>query len=164
VAARANRRSFTLSFQSGSSGVRVAAKKKSMTKASDSDGVDAYLKNLKHPLADLVKALRKTILAVDAKIGEEIKWNAPAFFYAGELKDSDPKEYRRYLVILNLFKKDALRLVFWRGDRVKDESGFLEGEYPDGRRLAILSSTADLTAKKKLLVASIKQQLKHIHD
>jgi hypothetical protein len=142
----------------------VAATKKSTTKASDSDGVDAYIKGLKHPLAGLVKTVRKAILAVDANIGEEIKWNAPAFFFTGVMKDSDPKEYRRYLVILNLSKKDALRLVFWRGDRVKDKSGFLEGDYADGRRLAILSGTADLTKKKKALVSSIKLQLKHIHD
>ena len=142
----------------------MAAKKRSTTKDSDSAAVDAYIKNLEHPLANLVKAVRKTILAADSKIGEEIKWNAPAFFFSGEMKDSDPKEYRRYLVVLNLFKKDALRLVFWRGDRVKDKSGFLEGDYADGRRLAILSSTADLTSKKKILVSSIKLQLKHIHD
>ena len=102
----------------------MAAKKKTAkTKASDSDSVDAYLKNLKHPLVDPVKAVRKTIL-----------------------------------------KKDALRLVFWRGDRVDDESGFLEGDYPDGRRLAILSGAADLASRKKALVSAVKTQLKHIHD
>jgi hypothetical protein len=67
----------------------VAAKKKSSkTRASDSESVDAYIKNLKHPLAELVRAVRKTILGVNAKVGEEIKWNAPAFFFTGEMQDS----------------------------------------------------------------------------
>jgi hypothetical protein len=148
----------------------VAAKKsapkarKSTAKTSDSDSVDAYVRNLKHPLVDLVAALRKTILAINPDIGEEIKWSAPAFFFAGEMQPSDPKEYRPYLVIFNLFKKDAVRLIFGRGDRVKDKSGFLEGDYADGRRLAMFASSKELTTKKKLLVNVIKTQLQHLHD
>ena len=138
--------------------------KKATAKTSDSGGVDAYIKNLEHPLVDLVAALRKTILAIDPNIGEEIKWNAPAFFFSGEMRPSDPKEYRPYLVILNLYKKDAVRLIFWRGDRVEDKSGFLEGDYADGRRLAMFASGKELTAKKQLLVNVIKTQLQHIHD
>jgi hypothetical protein len=99
------------------------------TKPSDSMSVDAYMAALKHPLAALASEVRKTILATHRSIGEEIKWNAPAFFYTGAMKPFNPKEYRRHLVVFNFFRKDALRLVFWHGDRAEEATGFLEGAY-----------------------------------
>jgi len=53
--------------------------------------VDAYMEKLKHPLADLAEEIRRTILAADSSIGEEIKWNAPAFFYTGPMKPFNPR-------------------------------------------------------------------------
>jgi hypothetical protein len=131
-------------------------------KASESQAVDAYLKALKHPLAALAQSLRRAILAADKSIGEEIKWNAPAFFYTGALAPFDPKEYKRHLVVFNFFRKDCIRLVFWRGDVAQDESGLLEGDYPDGRRLAHFSSVKELTARKKALAAVLKAQLRRV--
>jgi hypothetical protein len=133
-------------------------------KASDSEAVDAFLQGHKHPLIGLAKALRRTILAAAPDVGEEIKWNAPAFFFSGPMTPFDPKEYRRYLVVFNLHKKDCIRLVFWHGDRANDRSGLLQGEYPDGRRLASFSSLKDLESRKKALVAALKAQLKHLRD
>ncbi|MBK7783115.1 MAG: hypothetical protein IPJ57_01270 [Gemmatimonadetes bacterium] len=66
--------------------------------------------------------MRRAILAADARIGEEIKWNAPAFFYTGPMAPFDPKEYRRHLVVFNFYRQDGLRLVFWHGDRAKDRT------------------------------------------
>jgi hypothetical protein len=135
-----------------------------ITKASDPEAVDVFLGRHKHPLVDLAKALRRTILAVSPAIGEEIKWNAPAFFFSGPMKPFDPKEYRRHLVVFNFYRNNCIRLVFWHGDRANDKSGLLEGAYPDGRRLAKLSSLAELRSKKKALVAALEAQLRHIHD
>jgi hypothetical protein len=132
------------------------------TKASDPEAVDAFLRRQKHPLIGLAKALRRAILIAAPGIGEEIKWNAPAFFFSGPMKPFDPKEYRRHLVVFNLYRKDCIRLVFWHGDRANDKSGLLLGEYPDGRRLATFSSLKDLESKKKALVAALKAQLKHL--
>jgi hypothetical protein len=56
------------------------------TKASEREKVDAYMGRLKHPLARVVEELRRIILSSDKEIGEEIKWNAPTFFYAGKMK------------------------------------------------------------------------------
>src|SRR5215831_8369932 len=114
------------------------------TRPSDSEAVNAYSKSLKHPLAGLVTKVRQAILSAHSSIGEEIKWNAPAFFYTGPMAPFNPKEYKRHLVVMNLYRKDRLRLVFWHGDRVNDKSGFLQGDYADGRRLAELSSVEDL--------------------
>ena len=98
------------------------------TKPSEPEKVDAFIKRLKHPLKDVVVSLRKIILEADSEIGEEIKWNAPTYFYTGEMEQSDPKLYKRYLIVFNLFKKDCIRLVFWGGAKVSDMSGFLQGD------------------------------------
>jgi hypothetical protein len=132
------------------------------TKPSDPALVDAYLKKLKHPLAALASRIRATILAADSRIGEEIKWNAPAFFFTGPMEPFDPKEYRRHLVVFNFYRKDCIRLVFWHGDRAKDKSGFLDGTYPDGRRLAALSSVEELQRRKAALVSVLTAQLRHM--
>jgi hypothetical protein len=129
------------------------------TKPSEPDRVDEYLQKLKHPLVEVIEALRQIILSADRKIGEEIKWNAPTFFYAGEMRPSNPKEYKRYIVVFNLYKKDCIRLVFPSGAKVKDKSGFLEGNYADGRRLAMFHDMNDVKSKKKALQGVIKTWL-----
>jgi hypothetical protein len=137
------------------------AEKKS-TKPSEPDKVDEYLDRLEHPLAEVVEALRRVILKVDPSIGEEIKWNAPAFFYTGEMKPFNPKEYKRYLVVFNLFRKDCIRLVFWHGAKVKEHFGLLEGDYADGRRLAMFYSLQDVKSNRTKLKKILKQQLQSI--
>ena len=132
------------------------------TKPSDSAAVDAYMRALTHPLAELAAAVRRAILAADPSVGEEIKWNAPAFFYTGAMEPFDPKEFRRHLIVFNFYREDCIRLVFWHGDRANDTSGFLEGTYADGRRIAKLSSMGDLRARAKTLVAVLRSQLKHL--
>lgn len=132
------------------------------TKPSDSAAVDSFMKKLDHPLKALVEATRQAILAADKGIGEEVKWNAPAFFFTGPMAPFGPKEFRRHLVVFNFLRKDSIRLVFLRGDLAKDTSGLLEGAYADGRRIATLTSAAELKAGKKTLVAALKAHLKHV--
>lgn len=129
------------------------------TKPSEPEQVAAYLARLKHPLAEVVTALREIILKTDASIGEEIKWNAPAFFFTGEMPPFDPKEYKRHLVVMNLAKPDSIRLVLMGGARVKDPSGLLEGDYADGRRLATFTSMAEVKAKQKALQSIVRALL-----
>ncbi len=130
------------------------------TKASETEKVDVYLSKLKHPLTKVVKDLRRIILSTDKEIGEEIKWNAPTFFYAGKMKPTNPKEYRRYIVVFNLFKQDCIRLVFPSGAKVEDGSGLLQGDYTDGRRLAMFYSAKDVKSKQKALQTVITKWLK----
>jgi hypothetical protein len=54
-------------------------------------------------------------------------------------------------VVFNLFKQDCIRLVFPSGANVKDASGLLEGNYADGRRLAMFYSSKDVKSKEKAL-------------
>ena len=142
----------------------MAANKSVSTKSSMPEQVDLYLRRLKHPLLAVVQKLRQIILKTDSSIGEEIKWNAPTFFYTGPMEPFDPKEYKRYMVIFNLFKQDCIRLVFWRGAAADDQSGFLEGDYADGRRLAIFHSEKDVQSRKKKLQDTLKRQLKNMKD
>ena len=129
-------------------------------KPSEPEKVDAYMKAVKHPLKNVIESLRQIILKTDSEVGEEIKWNAPTFFYTGEMKPSDPKEYKRYIIVFNLFRKDCIRLVFPSGAKLNDKSGLLEGEYADGRRLALFYSLQEVKARGKDLQKQIKTWLK----
>lgn len=130
-----------------------------LTKPSEPEKVDAYMQKLKHPLADMVEALRRIILSTSREIGEEIKWNAPTFFYSGEMKPSDPKQYKRYIVVFNLYQKDCIRLVFPSGAKIKDSSGLLQGDYSDGRRLSFFHTMEEVKSKTTSLQQAIRKWL-----
>jgi hypothetical protein len=80
-------------------------------------------------------------------------------FYGGEMAPFNPKEYKRYIVVFNLFRKDCIRLVFPSGDKVDDGSGFLQGDYADGRRLALFSNMDEVQSKKTELQQVIRKWL-----
>jgi len=130
------------------------------TKESQPDKVDEYMQQLDHPLKDVVEALRQTILESDPTIGEEVKWNAPTFFYTGEMPPSDAKEYRRYLVVTNVHRTSEILLVFWGGGKVDDASGLLEGDYADGRRTATFRSLDEVSSKRAALQHVVREQLR----
>jgi hypothetical protein len=121
--------------------------------------VDAFLRALDHPLASLLRQVRKVVLAAAPTVGEEIKWNGPTFFYTGPLPPSDPKAFARYLLNVNLFRPDALRLVLLRAGDLEDPTGLLEGASKDGRRLVTLGSAAELKACAGALQAIVRAQI-----
>ncbi|WP_114938347.1 DUF1801 domain-containing protein [Mucilaginibacter endophyticus] len=125
----------------------------------DSEGVDAYMQKLDHPLKDVLEVLRKIILSVDGELGEHVKWNAPSFLYIGEMGPFDPKEYKRYVIVSNVFQKDCIRLVFPSGAWINDTSGLLSGGYEDGRRLAFFHNMEEVAAKEEALKNAVKTWL-----
>ena len=129
------------------------------TKDSKPIEVDAYIRAMTHPLRNVVEELRTIILNADARIGEEVKWNAPAFFYTGVMAEFDPKKYRRHVIVFNLFKKDCVRLVFPTGASIGDTSNLLVGDYTDGRRLALFSSMDEVHSKRPELEKAIRRWL-----
>ena len=137
----------------------MTTKQQLLTKPSEPDKVHAYMQKLKHPMSEVVATLRKIILSTDDQIGEEIKWNAPTFFYAGEMAPSDPKKYKRYIIVFNLYQKDCIRLIFPSGATIKDNSGFLQGDYADGRRLAFFHNLGEVKSQTKPLQQAIKKWL-----
>jgi len=129
------------------------------TTLTDAEQVTQHIRELEPGLAEIVEALRKIILGTDHKIGERIKWNNPSFYYTGEMKPFDPKEYQREIIVFNLFKGRIL-LVFPSGAKLNDTSGFLEGDYKDGRRIHIFKDMADVISKKAALQSVIAKWLK----
>lgn len=129
---------------------------------SEPEKVDAFMDALKYPMKDVVEYLREFILKTDKKIGEGIYWNAPTFYYTGKMQPFEPKEYKRYIVGFNLFQKDCVRLIFLRGADAADPTGLLEGDYKDGRRLALFKSMDDVKSKEKALKNIIKSLLKRM--
>ena len=109
----------------------------------------------------VVESLRKVILGTYKRIGEQIKWNSPSFFYIGEMQPFDPKEYKRDIVVMNLHKGKIL-LVFPTGAKAEDTSGLLEGDFKDGRKIANFRDRNDLKLKEKNLQKVIRDWLKQI--
>jgi len=132
------------------------------TKPTETEKVDAYMASFEHPLKDVLAELRSIILGADKGIGEEIKWNAPTFFYTGPMRLSDPKLFERYMIVSNVHPKDHIMLVFPSGDRVDDGSGLLEGDYADGRRLLRIHSLEEAREKRALLEQLIKKWLETV--
>ncbi len=131
------------------------------TKPTDQEQVTEHIKKLGAPIAEIVEKLRQIILNTNSEIGERIKWNNPSFYYTGEMKAFDPKEYKRDLIVMNLHK-GRIMLVFPSGAKVNDPSGLLEGDYKDGRRLVIFKDLNEVKAKQKNLEKIIKDWLKLI--
>jgi hypothetical protein len=123
--------------------------------------VTAHIQRLEPKLNEIIETIRQIILSTDAEIGEEIKWNNPSFFYTGEMKAFAPKEYKRYIIVMNLYKGRVM-LVFPSGEKIKDTSGFLEGDYKDGRRTTVFNDLNDVLAKKDILQNNIKKWLEFI--
>jgi hypothetical protein len=127
-------------------------------KLTDEEQVTEHIQKLDPALAETVEAIRQIILKTDKEIGEHIKWNNPSFYYTGEMKPFDPKEYKREIIVMNLHK-GRIMLVFPSGAKVNDTSGLLEGDYKDGRRLAIFKDIDDVKAKENALQNVIKTWL-----
>jgi hypothetical protein len=119
--------------------------------------VSDYLHRLAPPLRVVVEAVRQTILATDPAICEQIKWNSPSFYYSGAMPPSDPREYRRDIVVMNLHR-GYLLLVFPSGAALPPHP-LLEGNYADGRRLVTIRDLADAQAKADALQQVLGQWL-----
>ncbi|MDZ4748400.1 MAG: DUF1801 domain-containing protein [Saprospiraceae bacterium] len=127
----------------------------------DQEQVTAYIAALDPAIAPIVEALRKMILSTDKSINEHIKWNNPCCYYTGEMIPFNPKEYKREIVVFN-FYKGRIMMVFPSGARINDTTGFLTGEYKDGRRIAIIEDMKDAKAKKKVLQAVLREWLRTV--
>jgi len=131
-------------------------------KLSNQDQVTQYIVTSAHPLAATMQAVREAILEADAAVSEQIKWNAPAFYYNGAMAAFDAKEYKRDIVVFNLRKDDYILLIFPTGSAINDTTGILEGDYPDGRRMVTIYSEADFNSKKEPLQQVIKLWLAQV--
>ena len=128
------------------------------SKLTDTEQVTNHIQNLAPDLAHTVETIRQTILSTDEQIGEYIKWNNPSFYYTGEMKPFDPKEYKRDIAVFNLHR-GKLMLVFPTGAKINDDSGLLDGDYKDGRKTIVFKDMEDVKSKQKRLQDVIKKWL-----
>ena len=127
----------------------------------DSKSVTEFIQKLEPDFAKLIEAIRQLILKADKEVGEQIKWNSPSFFYQGEMKPFNPKEYKRDIVVLNI-RKEIATLIFPTGATINDTTGILEGNYADGRRMVTFKNLVDVETKGKDLQKVIKQWLSQV--
>lgn len=127
---------------------------------SEPEKVDQFMSSLKHPMKDVVIYVRKAILSVDKQIGEGIYWNAPTFYFTGNLKPFDAKEYKRYIVGFVFNRQDCVRMVFLRGALVANKFKILEGDFKDERKLVVFNSLEDVKKKESEFKKIIKELVK----
>lgn len=129
-------------------------------KLTGSEAVSAYITQLDETVGPIVEKLRQIILNTDPDISEEIKWNAPSFYYTGDMKPFDPKEYKRHIIVMNLHKR--IMMVFPSGARIANDNNLLTGDYTDGRRLLYVSGMDDVLRKEEALRDAIKDWISKV--
>jgi len=122
-------------------------------KLSDAELVTGHIQALNPKNAEIFAFLRQAILGTDPQISEQIKWNSPAFYYNGEMKPFDPKEYKRDIVVVNLHRGNIL-LVFPTGAKIDDKA--FGKNTPDGRKIVEIGNLEDAKAKQQMLQNALK--------
>lgn len=130
-------------------------------KLSNSEQVTGYIAKLPIEIQPAVEHLRNIMLSIDNNIAEHIKWNSPAFYYSGEMKAFDPKEYRHDILVMNL-RKGLIMCVLPTGMSIKNNTELLEGIYTDGRRVINFLNLDDIKQKEVLLKGTIKECLTYL--
>lgn len=122
--------------------------------------VEKYLATLEAGDLEFIRYIRSFVPRIDPEIREQVKWNSLAFFYSGEMKTFDAKEYKRDLLVVNLHRGKFL-LVFPTGAKIEDS--ILKGKnYPDGRKILAMDSLDDLKKIEAELKAGILSWLAQI--
>ena len=122
----------------------MAAKKPNPKTYNDTAYVNEYMTTFEHPFKAEIEAIRAIILKADSRITEGIKWNAPNFYYKGDM------------VVFTPHIKDHVLMVFPNGIIINDDTGLLEGDYID-RRMAHFYSMDDIQAKQPSLEKVVRR-------
>ena len=97
------------------------------SKLTGSEQVTEHISKLPQTIQPAVEYLRQVILSIDTEIGEHIKWNSPAFYFSGEMKPFDPKEYKRDILVMNL-RNEKIMCVLPTGMKIEKNTEILEGK------------------------------------
>ncbi|TDH21260.1 DUF1801 domain-containing protein [Segetibacter sp. 3557_3] len=114
------------------------------------DQVDAYMKNLEHPLKAEIAVIRDILLHANKKIRERVKWNAPSFYYKQDMATFNPRA------------KNHVHIVFHHPSIESISSAILTGDYI-GRRMVYLHNTEEVNSQKAEL-ENIMNELVNIID
>ena len=115
--------------------------------------VDDFLAKLEHPHKAGIAQLRKLILALNKKVSEEIKWNAPSF----KLED--------HFATFRVHPPKDIQLVLHTGAKVKAKAKTFTIDDPEGllkwpakdRCVLTLASTEELKANKAAVLRILEQ-------
>lgn len=122
--------------------------------------VDEYISTLGPLELEFVSYVRDFIPGIDPEIREQVKWNSLAFFYSGEMKEFNAKEYKRDLLVVNLHRGKFL-LVFPTGAKIPDST--LKGKnYLDGRKILTIDTLDDFKKIEPNLEAGILNWISQI--
>jgi hypothetical protein len=80
-----------------------------------SQEVEAWFRELAHPLKDAMLLVRKIVLGADSRVTETIKWKSPTFVFEGNLASIDPRT------------KKHVNLMFHQGAALPGKHPRLEG-------------------------------------
>ncbi len=130
-----------------------------MKGASTDPAVVAYLRDLDHPLAKEIKAVRLIVLGVSATISEGIKWNVPSF-----------RTEKEWFATFNARAKDSVQLIFHLGAKTRPDLKAFKLADPKGlvkwlgndRALVTLGAGRDIPANRKALEAIVRAWIKHV--
>lgn len=133
------------------------------SQTSQKEVVDFLIADKPSDLKTIINEIRQIVLNIDSLISEQVKWNSPSFFYTGELKSTNAKEYPRDILVLNLNRGYVL-MIFPSGAKIKNHDDFLEGDYKDGRRMLTIKDYNSLIEKQAKIVSAIKQWITQIDE
>jgi hypothetical protein len=105
--------------------------------------VEAWFRELDHPLKDAMLRVRKIVLATDKRVTEAIKWKSPTFMFEGNLASIDPRS------------KKHVNLMFHKGAALAGKHPQLEGGAGTVRYMRFADSK-DVTGKRRDLEAAIR--------
>ncbi len=91
-----------------------------------SSEVDAFIRELDHPLADEINRVREIVLAVHPGVSEVIKWKSPTFLYKGNMASFFIKARRH------------VSLMFHKGATIPNGSGILTGDGKEARTVKLM--------------------------
>ena len=116
------------------------------------DDVDAYMAQLDHPRKAEIETLRSLIKAVDPRIRESVKWNAPSFALADHFATLKLRPFETVQVVLHTgakLKPNAAPLT------IADPAGLLQWAAPD-RAVATFAGAEDLAARGEAFAAIVR--------
>lgn len=105
--------------------------------------VDDWMAAYDNPQKALVQAVREVIMAADARVSEDIKWQAPTFIYKGNIASFFPKA------------KQHASLMFHKGAEIRGDFPSLSGDGKEARSMKFLDAD-DLAAKRAELEAIVR--------
>lgn len=123
--------------------------KKEVGKETDSETVEAYMKDLRHPLKSEIDELRSIIRTAHPGIGERIKWNAPSYYYKEDM------------VTFHLRATQHVHLIFHHPYVAEIDSPILIKHY-DKRRMLYLKNMDEVKANeaelRRIMIELVRYQ------